>query len=259
MSVRIASCFVISALCIALAPCHASEPPISTTEPGSVGRQSWNHGLVIDAHPDADGVTIRAVTPEQAGEHLGLRTGDRILAVNGHALRAPTSRVDFEKAIASSGGRVVVDVSRGGVNLRRSGVLDERAEVAGTCAWVTGSGSPPRNTDGIFNTEIAMIDGRATPLFQLNRHALQAGRRVLVVAELIGDDYFLTDRQIEQRSAARDRLRARANKVIVVDVAPGHSYHVGARMKRDRLSMSGIYHNDYWEPVVWKTEAAACP
>ena len=54
------------------------------------------------------------------------------------------------------------------------------------------------------------------------------------------------------------RERARAYKPLVVDVQPGTTYKIGARLLRDRLDADSIRAKAYWEPVVWAVDPDAC-
>lgn len=48
-------------------------------------------------------------------------------------------------------------------------------------------------------------------------------------------------------------------KALVLDVQPGTSYRIGARLIRAKLDTQSIRDNAYWEPVVWDEVAEPCP
>ncbi len=246
------------AICIALLGLNA---PIlaaaQTTRPQSSAAAPWDIGTVIDFRGDMP--RVLATTPGSAGDRIGLQTGDRIRAINGEILRGRASSTNFSRAIAASQGQVDIEILREGTNMRLSGKLDDAmpAQRKG-CGFVTTAGSTPRNTASIFPAEITMIDGKTTPLFPVNRHALSPGRHVLVVDEDIDEDRF-TGWQLKQRETVRNRLRDSARKVVVLDVVPNTRYHLGARLLAENLDTTDIREGTYWEPVVWRTQDQACP
>lgn len=226
----------------------------------------WSLGAVTDVRrAGADGVVVLAVTPGSAAERMGLRTGDRLRTVNGADLTGALEpgRV-LSDALANGGGKAVLGVVREGRQVTLTGRLDgapvastTKATAATGCGYVSTVGSPPRLTERVFEGEITMIDGDSTPLRPDNRYRVSAGRHVLVVRELI-DAHRFTSAQRLQISLLKRRENARAYKAVVIDVAPGTRYSIGARLLPDKLDNASIRANAYWEPVVWKTTAEAC-
>ena len=51
----------------------------------------------------------------------------------------------------------------------------------------------------------------------------------------------------------------RAYKKVELDVQPGVSYAIWAKLLRDRLDADSIRDNAYWEPVVWDMRPERCP
>src|SRR5690606_15282654 len=55
-------------------------------------------GLLVDsAHAGADGLRVVAVTPDGSAQRMGLRSGDRLLGVNGESLAAADGAVRLRR------------------------------------------------------------------------------------------------------------------------------------------------------------------
>ena len=91
-----------------------------------------------------------------------------------------------------------------------------------------------------------------------NRHAVATGKRILTVDERI-DRHRLPGAAIPQVERMRKLEQQRAYKTLEVEVEPGMSHAIGARLRRDRLDAESIRNNEYWEPVVWDTRPERCP
>ncbi|AKC87625.1 hypothetical protein [Pseudoxanthomonas suwonensis] len=127
-----------------------------------------------------------------------------------------------------------------------------------TCGYVSDQrGAVPRSQD-IFPVEITRIDGRSTPLDPRNRHLVQPGTRTLTVTDHI-DVHRLPGAAVAQIEKMKRLEQQRAYKPFTVEVQPGVSYAIGARLLRDRLDAQSIRDNAYWEPVVWDQRPEACP
>lgn len=244
------------------------DEPVSISRPASV---RYELGAVVDAPAGAAaGLRVLAVTPGSAAQRLGLRPGDTLLAVNGARFEAGARTTQrLQQALAANGGQVEAQWSRGGRVVAARGQADVTAvpayrmvigetPAAGRCGFVsTRLGVPPLSR-GIHDALITRIDGRSTPLLHRpNRYRLAAGRHVLVVDEMIRRDLLgsAAVREIARMRRARD---AAAYKTLVLDVKPGTSYFVGARLVKERLDAQGIASNRYWEPVVYTERAEAC-
>lgn len=232
---------------------------------GSLAVQArYELGAVVDVRrASVDGVTVLAVTPGGAADRLGLRPGDRLRAINGRRLddtAKPGSTL--ESALQESDGTLRVEVMRNGNPLVLSGRADSVSSaaqgVSRSCGHVSArAGVVPRRED-IFAADITQVDGRSTPLYPEYRHKLSAGNHVLVVRDFI-DPKRLNSAQLAQIAKLKKFAYARAYKSIVVNVEPGMTYYIGARLLRDKLDTQSIRDNAYWEPVVWKKVAEACP
>ena len=242
----------------------ATDQPLQVSSPAQV---RFELGAV--AVPRADGSpAIMAITPGSAAERLRLRVGDRLVSVNGKRLAGVQDPVaTLQSAIAAADGSLRVEYLRAGKAMAASGIADVvaipayqlvvGAPAAGSCdGFVSDQGVQPRS-HGIYAADITRVDGRSTPLYAVNRHRVAPGRHVLTVSESI-DRTWLNSAQIRTIALMQRRERARAYKPLVVDVRPGHTYKVGARLLRDRLDTAGIRDNAYWEPVVWAVETGRC-
>ncbi|WP_024868201.1 hypothetical protein [Pseudoxanthomonas suwonensis] len=131
-------------------------------------------------------------------------------------------------------------------------------DATSTCGWVTGERPAVPRSQDIFRVEITRIDGDSTPLHPVPRHRVQPGQRVLTVTDHI-DTHRLPGAAIAQIERMKKLEMQRAYKTFTVDVKPGVSYAIGARLLRDRLDAQSIRDNAYWEPVVWDERAERCP
>lgn len=242
-----------------------SDAPLTVAAPAQV---RYELGAVVV--PRADGApAVMAVTPGGAAERLHLKPGDRLVSVNGRRLANVADPVaTLQAAIAAGGGVLRVDALRGGKAVSAKGQADVvaipayqiivGAPPAGRCdGFATDStGAPPRS-HSVYRAEITRIDGRSTPATPVNRHRLAPGRHVLTVRELVDRAWISRSQDMLIQRMLR-RERARAYKPLVLDVRPGTTYRVGARLLRDRLDPESIRANAYWEPVVWAEETADC-
>lgn len=221
----------------------------------------YDLGAVVDTrHASAKGVNVLAVSPGAAADRIGLRAGDQLRAVNGRRLdNATEPAAALESALQEGNGSLRAEIVRDGRALLLSGRADLiRADGWQSCGWVTDrEGVTPRSRN-IFRVEITQVEGRSTPLMPSNRHRVDAGKRVLVVREFISGTR-LNSAQLLQIAKMKKFAFARAYKSLVVDVQPGMSYRIGARLLKDKLDTQSIRDNAYWEPVVWEVVPQTCP
>ena len=241
-----------------------SDQPLTVTAPAQV---RFELGAVVVPRPDG-GPAIMAITPGGAAERLRLQVGDRLVAVNGKSLAGVGDPVaTLQSAIAAGDGAVRIEYLRGGKVQASAGHADivaipayrlvVGAAVDGCDGFVTDTAGPLPRSHAIYRAEVTRIDGRSTPLAPTNRHRVDPGRHVLTVRELI-DRAWLNSAQIRTIALMQRREQARAYKPLVIDVKPGTTYKIGARLLRDRLDAASIRANAYWEPVVWAEETGSC-
>ena len=227
-------------------------------------------GAVIDVRSaQRAGLPVLALTPDGPAARLGLKVGDRLVALNGVRLDGATPPAPLlEQGMQRGAGRVVADVLRGSTPLKLSGAADVvavpayrieiGADVKGACGFVSArAGAVPKSRD-VYRADITTLDGRSTPLEPVNRHRLAVGRHVLVVRELI-DTNRLSSAQLVQIDKMKRFAMAKAYKPLVVDIKPNTSYRIGARLLRDKLDTQSLRDNAYWEPVVWEEVPERCP
>lgn len=244
-----------------------ADAPLTISRPAQV---RYELGAVVDVRrPAPQGLEVLAISPDSAAARLGLKAGDRLLALNGRRLdgRAPAGDV-LREAMQASNGQLKVVASRNGARIEASGRADvvglpayaltigSAAGQAPGCGFVSYSHLPPRS-ENVFPAIITTVDGRSTPLGEVNRLRVEGGRHVLTVQEFI-PDHRLSATQNRQRFLAKRELLARAYKPLVLEIKPGINYRVGARLRKDRLDNASIRANEYWEPVVWEQVQEAC-
>ena len=221
-------------------------------------------GAVVDLRQASKkGVTVLAVTPRGAAERMGLRAGDQLRAINGNRLDGTTKpATTFDNALQDSDGNLQIEAVRNGMKLMLSGKADMTAELSPAsrqaCGYITDQARPTPRDEDIFAADITQIDGRSTPTIPRNRHRVDAGKRVIVVREFIHPSR-LNSSQLLQIEKMKKFSFARAYKSLVVDVKPGTSHRIGARLLRDKLDAQSIRENAYWEPVVWAEVPETCP
>lgn len=237
---------------------------LSLQATGSAAQPRHELGAVVDVRQASqNGVTVLAITPGGAAERMGLQPGDQLRSINGRRLDDTAKpATTFDSAMQESDGTLQLEVVRGGKTMRLSGrtdlVASTPASAMQSCGYVTANEGTVPESKGIFHVEITQVEGRSTPLTWTNRHRVAAGKRVLVVREFI-DHTRLNSAQLLQIKKMKKFAFARAYKSLVLDVQPGMSYRIGARLIKDKLDTQSIRDNAYWEPVVWEVVPQPCP
>lgn len=220
-------------------------------------------GIVVDGRRTGEqGVQVLAVSPGGAGERMGLKPGDRLLSINGRTLSGVGAPNALIGEMLAAGGAVQLELLRDGERVSLSGGAgdgpgDTQAPASG-CGYVSTLGAPPRLNRNIFDAQITQINGRSAPLTPQNRHQVPAGRQVLVVREHI-DRHRISDVDQLRIQRMQRRERDRAYKTLVIDVAPGTRYSIGAELLPDRMDPESIRRNAWWQAVVWESRAEHCP
>lgn len=240
-----------------------SDTPLTVSSPLQV---RYELGAVVVAGDK--GATIMAITPKSAAERLELQPGDRLIAINGVRIAdAADPASTLERAVRDGGGSLKIEASRDGHAFHVDGQADVvaipayklviGAATTNGCGFVTDqAGSVPTSQD-IYRADITQIDWRSTPIGPKNRHRVDTGRHVLRVRELIPGSW-LSGAQLHQVARMKRIKDDDAYKTFVVDVKPGVSYRVGARLLRDKLDAENIRNNAYWEPVIWESVPERC-
>lgn len=109
------------------------------------------------------------------------------------------------------------------------------------CGWVSGYQDPPAN-ERLYRAVVTHLNGK--PVLSRPNYQLAPGEYEFTFVELI--------------NAADLRVSPQAHqaKTLKVTVAAGNRYHFAARYKDDRRYLGK--DPDFWEPVIWQTEAAEC-
>ncbi|KAF1693779.1 hypothetical protein CSC65_10870 [Pseudoxanthomonas daejeonensis] len=126
-----------------------------------------------------------------------------------------------------------------------------------TCSYLTvNQGEIPESRD-IFDAVITQIDGKSTPLSRTNRYRVEPGPHVLTLADRI-DPKRVPAAADNQISKMKRLEQQRAYKKVELDIQPGLTYAIGAKLLRDKLDVDSIRDNAYWEPVVWDMRPTPC-
>jgi hypothetical protein len=252
-------------------PAQAS---LTVDEPG---RRVAMLGAVVNstsAQSARDGLVVLGTTPGTTADRLGLRAGDRIVAVNGTSLRNLGADARG-RALAASTLRTVVeglpdaatirmDVERSGAPMTLAGPLTavyvppmhvqiggDAGAAAGAveagCGRISQFDVAPRG-ERLYGVRILLLDGRTPGPEGTSSFRVSAGEHRLVVAENIPTEAFGIG-----EFATR---RRNTSKPLVVTVHPGQTALVAAQLHRDRAG--SINDGRYWDPVVWKEVAESC-
>lgn len=243
------------------------EQPLTVSRPAQV---RYELGAVVDVRePDRHGLEVLAVTPNGAAARMGLKTGDRLLAINDQVLNGRgTPSTLLRDAMMARGGKLRLLAARGTNRIQLAGTAETVAVPAyrltigeaaparaSGCGYVSYSASPP-GSQGLFEALITRIDGRSTPA-PINLLRVPTGRHLLTVQELVPDHRLSGSQNLQRRTMQRQSM-ARAYKSLVVDIKPDTDYRIAARLHKDHLNRAGIRANAYWEPVVWARRAIRC-
>lgn len=230
-------------------------------------------GLVLDTAPGR-GPQVLAVTPGGNAAAIGLRTGDRLLAINGRSVVGGSAESVRNQALAAAGAAPTqFEIERAGKALTLSGVLrpielpgfrlqvGTRTGVAaasalaaaipaaaaddGACGRISHFAVAPRS-EKLYPAKIIAIDGHIPGPSSAASYRVHAGSHEVTLAEDI--DY-------EQLPMVYSRLRRQySEKTFSVDVAPDTTVLVAAKLVPPGERGEG----DYWQAVAWKSVPEAC-
>jgi hypothetical protein len=247
-----------------------SLPEQTVPDVGIIFDGTWEPGS------DGEGLRVLGVRPGAAGARMGLKPGDRIVAVNGIDLRhlgdAGDGRARAAQALSAwiasqaPGDSLSLRVVRDGREIELVGAvhvhhlpaihlalgasaLAAAADPAGSastrhCGEISSFALPPRGRD-LFPVMIVGIDGSEWLRHDRTQWRLPAGTYRVRVVELISDS----------RLRVPDRQRG-VSKTLEIEVAADMSYELAARLIPERR-FSGA-RGDYWEPVVWRVAPKEC-
>ena len=247
-------------------------------------QRSVNLGLLVDATSAAnarDGLRVLGTTPDSTAEHLGVRPGDVIVAVNGHSLRelgadadgralaATTLRSSIDALPAEAA--VQLDVRRGGTQLALNGPLqsvqlpalhvvlgamataavDTSAQTpASGCGRISLQDLAPRQQQ-LFGATIELVDGITPGPTGAKNYRVGAGTHELLVREKIP-----TRRLVGVSELAALNFRSKP-KPLTVTVKPNTTVMIAAHFNEQRANE--FTTGGYWDPVMWKEVQETCP
>ena len=243
-------------------------------------------GLLVDSsHSEQEGVLVLGSSPGSTADRMGVEPGDLITAVNGQSLiadRASARTLRQQINALSDDANLEITVLRNKkiVNLRtkvsavqlpalrvelgegsllaanepttaaslvRAGVITASQDHSDSCGRISVFHIAPRS-EHLYPATIIEIDGHTPGPAQQDTYRVSVGSHHLLVSENI--DY----RDI----SASDTSRQRRNqyKELVIDVAPGVTYMIAARLNPDKNVNDE--HAGYWDPVAWKEISESC-
>lgn len=256
---------------------HPEQVNLHLDEPA---QRVTNLGILVDstnADRARDGLHVLGATPGSTAEHLGLRPGDVIVAVNGTSLRGLGADSDGHPLAAATLKATVealpdaaplqFDVERAGNALALNAPLQSvylpalRMEL-GAAAMANADATPssagcgrvstydvaPRG-DHQYHALILLLDGVTPgPRGGAETYRVAAGQHKLLVAEQI------PTLQIGVGDMAS--MRRKTSKEIEITVKPGFTSMIAAQLHVDKATQ---LNGGYWDPVVWREISESCP
>lgn len=235
-----------------------------------------NLGLLVDnPRADGDGLRVVGVTPGGIGEHLGLRSGDRLLSLNGIALTGAGAGNSLRQAIDAlpDGSAIVFEFRRDGRTQSTTGALSSvfvpamRLSIGGTAAATPPAAGAAPDADGgcgrisdfdvaprqqqLHAARIMSIDGSSAGPTGSKSYRVAAGTHVVKVAELIDARYLPFNSRLRDSGLPDQRY-----KTLTVDVAPNTTTMIAARLNDDKRDV--WQGGAYWDPVAWKQTEESC-
>lgn len=236
-------------------------------------------GAIVDVRGDAaQGLPVLAVTPGGSAAALGLRSGDRIIAVQGRALtglgsqggRARAGAVLAQALASEDAAPVSLTVMRAGAELELRGPVTRyvlpayrlelgtalasaslaAASDGSNCGRISVFDNAPRGAN-LYRAVLISIDGRLPGPTTTTSFPVRPGQHVLTVAEDIDANQF-TGVELSQRGRYAHRL----HKELVVEVQPGVTYRLAARY--DKSHTGSMADKQYWAPVIWRESREHC-
>lgn len=253
-------------------------------------RRVTNLGLLVDsasAERAQDGLRVLGVTPRSAAQRMGIKAGDRIVAINGtsmvglgadpagHAQAAATMRMLVDAL--TDGATLEFSLQREGKPLSLRGALssvtlppihlqvgrDELLASTGTmaarresasdggsrgCARFNDFDVAPRQQD-LYGVKLLSIDGNSTGPAGVSQFRVGVGTHVLKLAERIPAKVY--------RRLNPTRLGDGPEvKTLTVTVKADTTYYLAARFNEE--ARNSRVSGEYWDPVVWREVPDEC-
>jgi hypothetical protein len=261
---------------------HPDQITLRLDEPA---QRVTNLGILVDstsAERARDGLRVLGATPGSTGEHLGLRPGDVIVAVNNTSLRSLGADAEGRALAAATLKSTVealpdaaplrLDVLRDGEALAMNAPLQSvtlpalRMELGAATLANADSGAGSRTSTGggcgristfdvasrgdrQYHARIILLDGVTPGPSGGEVYRVAAGEHKLLVAENI------PTRQMGFSEIAS--MRRNTSKELIVTVKPDTTAMVAAQFHQDKGG--DLAHGGYWDPVVWREVPEACP
>jgi hypothetical protein len=246
--------------------------------------QQVDFGAILDVRHRADadtGLPVLAVTPGGSADRIGLRAGDRLIAVNEVELRGlgadahgrAQAAQRLREVLVASADDVELRVLRAGSETRLRGAVrvvqlpayrldlgaalataslaaSAQGDAASTCGRVSIFDIAPRSQQ-LYRAVLIAIDGELPGPSSAESFRLEPGPHRLTIGEAIDHKQFDTIALRQRDGRQRDRY-----KELGIMVQPGVTYRVAARFVPEKRN--SIRDGAYWEPVVWKESAEPC-
>lgn len=218
--------FAAVALVMAMLPATALARPAvplpATDTRAGAAPSGFDLGAVVDVRKaDPLGLRVMAVTPGGAADRAGLRSGDRLLAVNGVALAGiERPGPQLAGALAREGGVLHLDILRDGRRRALQGTADLRhAATPGGCGQVSAATADELAAHpGWIPLQVTQIEGGDARPASTGRHALAPGKRVVIVRE-----------QSPPPGQGTRPLSSHASRAFVLDVAADTTHVLAGR------------------------------
>lgn len=109
------------------------------------------------------------------------------------------------------------------------------------CGTVSGFLNPD-GVDNVYRAVVTHLNGK--PVISRPNYILPEGSHAFTVAELISSPKLNVS------------AKYRGVKTITIEVTANTRYHLAAQFNTDKIYTST--DSDYWQPIVWQTEAHTC-
>ncbi len=230
-------------------------------------RSIYHFGAILDAK-----FVVVAVTPESDAAKLGLKEGDKLLAINQQQV-SDSNLADMLAQMNdwADGDAISLQLLRAGKQLHLKGIVSRHAlpgwrlellaaeqqhelPAATSCGYVS-----------VFYNTPASLRRHPVKITEIDTIGFKAGsyykRTHEVIKVPVGETQITLEEHIPSNILSRYRgdIRVRnfgALKTLTLKVEPDTVYHLAAEYFPNLIERSS--RSNYWQPVVWKTTARAC-